>query len=251
MISELYIEDLAVIKQAVIPFTGDFNVFTGETGAGKSILINGINAVLGRRASRDIVRSGCEKAVIGALFTGLSPAVKSKLDEFGIDCSNDEIHISREISVSGGSVARINSKTASVSAIKEIGGLLVDIHGQHDGSVLLRSDSHIEIIDSYADLAGKISEYKSVFKELQETARKLKKLAEDEEHKKERLIVLEDIISQIGELEIEDELEDSKLEEEYQRLKKSEELLYLLNTAGFLLSGDEDSTGLVGDIGDL
>jgi DNA repair protein RecN (Recombination protein N) len=114
MLSELYIVNLAVIQEANIPFSGQFNVFTGETGAGKSILINGINAVLGQRTSKDIVRSGCDKAVVTAMFRQLFPATKKKLDEYGIDYSDDELTITREIFADGGSTARINSKPANI-----------------------------------------------------------------------------------------------------------------------------------------
>ena len=137
MLSELCIENLAVIKEAVIPFTKDFNVFTGETGAGKSILINGINAVLGKRVNKDIVRSGCEKSTVTALFTHLTEETKSKLDEFGISYSDDELLVTREIYADGGSTARINSKTSSVSVLREIGTTLIDVHGQHDNRILL------------------------------------------------------------------------------------------------------------------
>ena len=129
MLKELCIENLAVIEKAVIPFSDNFNVFTGETGAGKSILINGINAVLGQRVTRDIVRNGCKKAIITALFTNLNSDITQKLDELGISYENNEITVTREINSDGGSVARINFRTASISVLKEIGELLVTIHG--------------------------------------------------------------------------------------------------------------------------
>ena len=117
MLKEIFIENLAVIKQAVIPFSDGLNIFTGETGAGKSILINGINAVLGQRSTKDIVRSGCNKAVVTALFTDIADNVKEKLDEFGVSYEDDEISITREINADGGSVARINGRTTSVSVL--------------------------------------------------------------------------------------------------------------------------------------
>ena len=128
MLKEIFIENLAVIKQAVIPFSDGLNIFTGETGAGKSILINGINAVLGQRSTKDIVRSGCNKAVVTALFTDIAANVKEKLDEFGVSYEDDEISITREINADGGSVARINGRTTSVSVLKELGSLLINIH---------------------------------------------------------------------------------------------------------------------------
>ena len=129
MLSELYIENLAVIQKAEIPLTESFNVFTGETGAGKSILVGGINAVLGKRISRDMVRSGCEKATVSAMFRHLTPGTVSKLSELGINCEDDELMITREISADGGSSARINSKAAPISAVRELGETLIDVHG--------------------------------------------------------------------------------------------------------------------------
>ena len=125
MLRELYIEDLAVIKSASIPLEENFNAFTGETGAGKSILINGINAVLGQRVTKDIVRTGSEKALITALFTNLSDSVKAKLDELGISYSDDEITVTREIHADGGSIARINNRATTVSVLRELGAMLI------------------------------------------------------------------------------------------------------------------------------
>ena len=135
MLRELYIENLAVIKNAVITLDKNLNAFTGETGAGKSILINGINAVLGQRITRDIVRTGSEKAVVTALFTNLSKNVQNKLDELGIEYSDDEITVTREINADGGSIARINNRAATVSVLKELGEMLINIHGQHDNQI--------------------------------------------------------------------------------------------------------------------
>ena len=160
MLKEIYIENLAVIKNAVIPLEENFNVFTGETGAGKSILINGINAVLGQRVTKDIVRTGSDKAVITALFTGLSESVEKKLDELGIRYSDDEITITREISADGGSVARINNRTSTVSVLRELGELLINIHGQHDNQILLSPDKHTSILDSFGGDSSFLLEYK-------------------------------------------------------------------------------------------
>ena len=113
MLKEIYIKNLAVIREAVIPLSENLNIFTGETGAGKSILINGINAVMGQRCSKELVRTGCDKAIITALFSDLEPDIISKLDELGISHDNSEITITREISSDGRSTARINSRTSS------------------------------------------------------------------------------------------------------------------------------------------
>lgn len=245
MLSELCIENLAVIKQAVIPFTNEFNVFTGETGAGKSILINGINAVLGKRINKDIVRSGCDKAVVTALFVKLSEQTKTKLDEFGISYDDDELLITREISADGGSTARINSKTSSVSVLREIGTTLVDVHGQHDNQILMYPERHIDIVDNYANLHNVIEDYQTSFKKLQDISRTIKKLSIDEQFKKERLDVLKNIIDEIGSLNISDENEDSKIENEFNIINNSYNISEVLSRSSVLISGDDESSGII------
>ena len=151
MLSELYIENLAVIEKATIDFSDKLNVFTGETGAGKSILINGINAILGQRVTKDIVRTGTDKAVISALFTDIGDNVLQVLDELGISAEDGQLFLTREIRSDGGSVARVNSRAVNVSVLKAIGETLVTIHGQHDNQILMAPERHIEILDSYAE----------------------------------------------------------------------------------------------------
>lgn len=244
MLKEIFIENLAVIKQAVIPFSDGLNIFTGETGAGKSILINGINAVLGQRSTKDIVRSGCNKAVVTALFTDIAANVKEKLDEFGVSYEDDEISITREINADGGSVARINGRTTSVSVLKELGSLLINIHGQHDNQILMDSEKHIKILDSFGGDDTLLTEYKESFKQLQQTARKLKELKKRETEKAERLRSLNEIIEEMRELELE-EGEDEALEKEYETAQNAEQIISSLNMCLQLLSGEESASDLI------
>lgn len=244
MLKEIFIENLAVIKQAVIPFSDGLNIFTGETGAGKSILINGINAVLGQRSTKDIVRSGCNKAVVTALFTDIAANVKEKLDEFGVSYEDDEISITREINADGGSVARINGRTTSVSVLKELGSLLINIHGQHDNQILMDSEKHIKILDSFGGDDTLLTEYKESFKQLQQTARKLKELKKRETEKAERLRSLNEIIEEMRELELE-EGEDEALEKEYDTAQNAEQIISSLNMCVQLLSGEESASDLI------
>lgn len=244
MLKEIFIENLAVIKQAVIPFSDGLNIFTGETGAGKSILINGINAVLGQRSTKDIVRSGCNKAVVTALFTDIAANVKEKLDEFGVSYEDDEISITREINADGGSVARINGRTTSVSVLKELGSLLINIHGQHDNQILMDSEKHIKILDSFGGDDTLLTEYKESFKQLQQTARKLKELKKRETEKAERLRSLNEIIEKMRELELE-EGEDEALEKEYETAQNAEQIISSLNMCVQLLSGEESASDLI------
>lgn len=248
MLSELYIENLAVIQKAQIPLTDSFNVFTGETGAGKSILVGSINAVLGKRISRDMVRSGCEKATVSAMFRQLTPGTLDKLSELGISCEDDELMITREISADGGSSARINSKAAPISAVRELGETLIDVHGQHDNKILMYPEKHIDIIDGYAELHGQLEDYRRSFRELQDTARKIKKLAVLESEKQQRVEYLNRFLDEVGELELEDENEDTAVENEFAVACSSSVLAETLSRSHAAVCGSEDSSGMTENI---
>ena len=248
MLSELYIENLAVIQKAEIPLTESFNVFTGETGAGKSILVGGINAVLGKRISRGMVRSGCEKATVSAMFRHLTPGTVSKLSELGISCEDDELMITREISADGGSSARINSKAAPISAVRELGETLIDVHGQHDNKILMYPEKHINIIDDYAELHGQLDDYRKSFRELQDTARRIKKLAVLETEKQQRVEYLNRFLAEVGELELENENEDTEIENEFTVANNSSVLAETISRSHMAVCGSEDSTGMTESI---
>ncbi|MGN0599838.1 MAG: DNA repair protein RecN [Oscillospiraceae bacterium] len=251
MLCELCIENLAVIEHAVIPFSDDFNVFTGETGAGKSILINGINAVLGKRVSKDIVRSGCDKASVTALFKGLSDETNEKLDELGIDHSDDELLITRTILSDGGSGVRINSRTSSVSVLKEIGTTLIDVHGQHDNRILMYPEKHIDIVDNFAGIRSEIEDYRDSFHKLQSISRTIKKLSDNESEKLTRLEALRVMTNEIKEAQISDENEDEKIDNEFTVISNSSVISKALSSASEELSGDDDNDGICGVITDI
>ena len=251
MLCELCIENLAVIEHAVIPFSDDFNVFTGETGAGKSILINGINAILGKRVSKEIVRSGCDKASVTALFKSLSKETKDKLDEFGIDHSDDELLITRTIMSDGGSGVRINSRTSSVSVLKEIGMTLIDVHGQHDSRILMYPEKHIDIIDSFAGIRNEIDDYRDSFHKLQNISRRIKKLSDNESEKLARLETLRVMTNEIKEADINDENEDEKIDNEFTIISNSSAISKMLSSAAEEISGDDDDDGICGVIGEI
>lgn len=244
MLKEIYIQNLAVIKEAVIPLGRKLNIFTGETGAGKSILINGINAVLGQRCTKDIVRTGCDKAVITALFTELSDEICEKLDELGISHDDSEITVTREISADGGSVSRINHRTASAALLKEIGSMLINIHGQHDNQILLDSDKHLQILDDFGGDDKLLDEYRETFRQLQQTARQLGELKKLEQSRLERSRYLEDIISDIGELELR-ENEDDELEKEYETAKNSEKTIIAIKNAVNAITGEDAANDML------
>lgn len=244
MLSELYIENLAVIEKATIDFSDKLNVFTGETGAGKSILINGINAILGQRVTKDIVRTGTDKAVISALFTDIGDNVLQVLDELGISAEDGQLFLTREIRSDGGSVARVNSRAVNVSVLKAIGETLVTIHGQHDNQILMAPERHIEILDSYAESEALIEDYHSSFRELQSIAKKINKIKTEQSKKEFRMTELADIVEEINALNIH-EGEDKEIEAELNISKNAVAISEALYMAKQLLSGDDDTDGAV------
>lgn len=244
MLSELYIENLAVIEKATIDFSDKLNVFTGETGAGKSILINGINAILGQRVTKDIVRTGTDKAVISALFTDIGDNVLQVLDELGISAEDGQLFLTREIRSDGGSVARVNSRAVNVSVLKAIGETLVTIHGQHDNQILMAPERHIEILDSYAESEALIEDYHSSFRELQSIAKKINKIKTEQSKKEFRMAELADIVEEINALNIH-EGEDKEIEAELNISKNAVAISEALYMAKQLLSGDDDTDGAV------
>ncbi|WP_298484950.1 DNA repair protein RecN [uncultured Ruminococcus sp.] len=244
MLRELYIENLAVIEKATIEFSDKLNVFTGETGAGKSILINGINAILGQRVTKDIVRTGTDKAVLSALFTDLGDNVTQVLDELGISCEDGQLFLTREIRSDGGSVARVNSRAVNVSVLKAIGETLVTIHGQHDNQILMAPERHIEILDSYAESEELIDDYRSSFRELQGVAKKINKIKTEQSKKEFRIAELTDIVEEINALNIHSG-EDKEIEAELNVSKNAVAISEALYAAKQLLSGDDDTDGAV------
>lgn len=245
MLYELHIENLAVIENATIRFGEHFNVFTGETGAGKSILIGGINAILGQRVYKDIIREGTDKAYVSAVFTDCPQAVSDKLSELGLDCDN-ELIISREINSDGRSTARINSRPVTISALHEIGDLLVNIHGQHDSQNLLDQSKHLDILDSYARSDELFLSYQKSFRELQSTARELNKLKTEKSQNTRREEYLAEIIEDIGSLEI-TVGEDEKIEERFRLLDNAVSLKNALTAATACLS-ETESDNSAGDL---
>lgn len=247
MLSQLYIENLAVIEKANIDFTGDLNVFTGETGAGKSILINGINAILGQRITKDIVRTGAAKAVISAVFTGVPSECEKLLSESGLEIEDGQIFLDREIRSDGGSVARINNRPVNISLLKQIGEMLVNIHGQHDNQILLSPDRHIDILDSYAEAGELLSDYQASFHELQKLAKQINSLKSDAGRKQFRISQLYDIINEIDVLNIK-ENEDEQIRAELNVSKNAVALSEAIYAADSVLSGSDDKSGVVENV---
>ena len=238
MLRELSIENLAVIEKASVEFGSRFNVFTGETGAGKSVIIGGINAVLGGRTTKDIVRSGAPKAVISALFDDISDRVKSKLNELGFSAEDGELVLMREITAEGKSSARINGRAATAAMLREVGELLVDIHGQHENRILMDTDNQRQILDSYGELSGALEEYRAEFRRFSKLSRRLKELQEENRNRELRTAQLTAIAEELAELDLEHG-EGERLEEELQKLRNTAKIQGALFTANNLLNGEE------------
>ncbi len=239
MLRELSIENLAVIEKASVEFGSRFNVFTGETGAGKSVIIGGINAVLGGRTTKDIVRSGAPKAVISALFDDISDRVKSKLSELGFSAEDGELVLMREITAEGKSSARINGRAATAAMLREVGELLVDIHGQHENRILMDTDNQRQILDSYGELSGALEEYRAEFRRFSKLSRRLKELQEENRNRELRTAQLTAIAEELAELGLEHG-EGERLEEELQKLRNTAKIQGALFTANNLLNGEEN-----------
>ncbi len=240
MLTELYIENLAVIEQASIPFSQHFNVFTGETGAGKSILIHGINAVLGQRVTKDLVRTGCKKAVISALFTDLEPPVLSCLEELGLSAPDGELLLTREIMADGGSTARINHRTATVSALRELGARLIHIHGQHDNQILRSVEQHLQMIDQFGENLSLLQSYQSHFRALQKTAKQLSFAQKAAKERKQKQNYLQTLLEEVRSLQIQPGEED-QIAEKMMQLQETEDAAAAFRSAWQLLEENECS----------
>ena len=165
MIESLHIENIAVVKSVDITFGSGMTVLSGETGAGKSIIIDSINLLLGGRADRELIRNGESRACVSAVFSGVSEAVEKKLSEMGFDSGDGSVMISRSIGESGSS-ARINARPVTVAVLREVSGMLLNIHGQNDNQQLLDPRNHIHILDSYAGIGEELEEYSALYKKI-------------------------------------------------------------------------------------
>lgn len=209
MLSLIHIENMAVIEKCEIEFFKGLNVLTGETGAGKSIIIDSINALLGERTSKDIVRFNAKKASVLGVFTDISFEVINKLLEFGIETENDTLHISREISAEGKSSCRVNSKPVNASVLKELAPFLINIHGQHDGQQLMSDTYHINFLDNFGNNTEIITKYKNQYAKYHEIKRELANLVENNTKIDSRIEYLQFMTNEISNADISLDEEDS------------------------------------------
>ena len=242
MLTNLYIENIAVIEKSNIDFTAGLNVLTGETGAGKSIVIDSINAVLGKRSSRGIIRSGADAAFVSATFEDVSDLVQKKLAAMGFSAEDGTLILSRELSVSGKNTCRINSRPATVAALKELGEYLINIHGQNDNLELMNPALHIVYIDALADIGEKLSSYRRLYRELKAVEEELSSADTDEA---ERLRKIDLLTFQIAELEDASITvgEYDALSAERDALQNREKIAKELMRARIALDGDDEVDG--------
>ncbi len=238
MLKSLHIENIAVVKSADIDFDAGFTVLTGETGAGKSVMIDSINMLTGAKVARDVVRTGEDFALSEAVFDGLSHEAEEKLSELGIDAEDGEIIVSCKLSSDGKTVNRINGRSVTRTALRDISKQLISIHGQNDSKVLFNKNAYYDLIDSYGDIFSERDAYRDIYRELEEVKRKLSALDTDEEEKARRRDMLEYQIKDIDSKKLRDG-EEEALEAEKLRLKNIEKINKHISFADRVLSGGE------------
>lgn len=246
MLKYLHIENIAIIESASIETTDGFNVLTGETGAGKSIVIDSINAVLGERTYKEIIRNNADKATVSAVFGNLSETTVNALSEYGIVPDEDgNVSVQRVLSQSGNGSVRINGQLTTAQVLRDIAKYLVNIHGQHDSQMLLKPENHYLYLDLVAENTKQREEYDAAFKKFTDIRRQIKSLETDEDEKAIRIDLLN---FQIEELENADIRvgEIDELKQKRELFSNAEAVIKRLNDCVFALNGDVDSDGAIG-----
>lgn len=242
MLTTLKIENVAVIEKAEVQFAPGLNVLTGETGAGKSILIDSISAILGSRTSRELVRSGAAKACIHAAFTGLPAAVHAQLEESGYE-AGDELLLYREISADGKGVCRVNGMPATAAVMRQLSAGLLTIHGQHDSQDLTNPNLHLGLLDRYAQNEAEYETYHKLYHELVENKRRLDALTAGEAERQARVAMLEARLEELTAADLAPG-EEATLHERKSVITHAQAILEGLDAARAALSGaDEESAG--------
>ena len=248
MLSSLQIENVAVIQKAEVHFEPGLNVLTGETGAGKSILIDSINAILGNRTSKDLVRTGAAKAVIRAAFEQVPPAVLDKLEQSGYERS-EALLLSREITAEGKSSCRINGMPATAAILRELCGGLININGQHDSVGLLNPAHHLGILDDFAQNRTVFQEYYTLYRELVRVKRELDAMITDEAEKQRKIDLLQYQVQEIEDAGLTSG-EEQTLENRRKVLSNASAIRDRLAQSYALLSGSDDAAGAVDLLGE-
>ena len=239
MLDLLHIENIAVIKLADISFQPGFNVLTGETGAGKSIVIDAISAIIGQRAYRDTIRTGADSAKISALFRDVPEL--PWFSENGISY-NPELLIQREIYADGKNICRVGGAPVTVSMLRALGKHLIQIHGQHDSSQLFDEENHLTMLDAFAGHEELLGDYQKAFREMDDLRRKIRGMTMDESEKLRRIESLQFQIREISQAELHSG-EDVELERKRKLMRSGERIMNALNLASEALSGGDETDG--------
>ena len=249
MLINLYIKNLAVVAKATLDFGKGMNLVTGETGAGKSIIIGAINFIIGGRCSKNMVRAGEKKAVVVATFQDLSEDVRDFAKSQDWDISDDQLIIQRDIYADGRTLSKVNGMPVNVSILRQLGGFLVNIHGQRDSQILLFPEKHLNILDNYGDLNEILAKYQYHFERLKKINSELIKIKSDQAAKSEQIESISEQIREIQQAAIE-EGEDVELESESRSIKNSAKILENLSLAHEILVGNDESSGAVDMLND-
>lgn len=242
MLRSLSIDNVAVIEHADIEFEDGFSVLSGETGAGKSIIIDSINAILGFRVSRELIRTGASSASVSAYFDEVGDEALEKASQMGFAVDDKTLTISRQMHLDGRNICRVNGKPAGLAMLRELSGILVNIHGQHDGQNLLDENLHIDYLDAFAGLEKELADFGEKYDALLQLNRNIKSLSMSNADKERRIARLNEDVSQLQKADIKTG--------EYQELKalrssliRSQKAGAALQEAMLLISGDEDTSG--------
>lgn len=243
MLSLLHIENIAIIEQADIVLQPGFTVLTGETGAGKSIIIDSIGAILGQRTSRELIRNGAKKGFVSAVFEDIPPALKRQLEELGLDTEEDgTVRIQRELSAEGRSVCRVNMRPVSASVLKTLSPYLINIHGQHDGQKLMQEEYHIDFLDSFFEAEPLLEQFRPMYAKLHTLRSKIRELEKSGQQREQRIDMLRYQMEEITAAELKAG-EEETLTERRQFFENAGQLAFSLQAASKLLSGNEEDDG--------
>ena len=238
MLELLHIENIAIIDRADITFEPGFNALTGETGAGKSIVIDSLSAVLGQRTSRDLIRTGADKAYVSACFTGIPPEVG---EDLGITW-DEELLLQREIHADGKNVCRVGSRPVTVTQLRTLGSRLLNIHGQHDGQQLLDEEQHLLYLDSFGRTEPLLTAYREKYAKLTDIRRQMHALQMDEAEKARRMDTLRYQIQELQRAKLKPG-EEEELTSRRNLLRNGEKFMSAVSEADFCLSGDDSTSG--------
>ena len=243
MLKTLYIENIAVIEKSSIDFSGGLNVLTGETGAGKSIIIDAINAIMGQRTSKDIIRTGETSAFVSAQFESINKSAQKALEELGFVLEDDALIVQRTLSQSGKNVCKINGRPATVSMLRELSKYLINIHGQHESYELFSPETHLGYIDSYGGCDELIAGYRAKYSRYKIIQKKLNEANSDESERLREIDLLQFQSKELFDADVQAG-EEERLEAERTALMNVEKIASLLNKARLMLDGEDSDGGV-------